>query len=454
MRLRLPRLLSCCVWFAIAVVLTGVARAETHVRVATYNIKYLKTGLNADRKEKLEKVIDELGADIIGLQEIDDRAALKQLFDTDDWHLIIDDDSGENQDLALAVRKTFDLHNVPADLDAEDEHFLFSGSSNNSAFPDRRDVLCVGVKIPGRAADDPLFIMVHHGKSRFDGRQRSEHRRIAASQAILHKLEHDFDDKDFILLGDFNDNPDDASLNILETGNPNAPGGPESNPGPFLINLTEPLCVAGHVSHGRKSDEVDGDRVDTIDPESRHRNNEMRGTNQNSGDILFDQLLIPPQLLENYAADSAAVFDRAFAAKGNNTTRASDHLPVFADFVFASEGGGGGGTAVRIVGLLPNPAGTDRGHEQVVLQNMGNAAITLTGTWILKDRADNEYELTGTLPAASGANNGRLTITMTEFSMPLNQSGDTVRLLRDGVEVHRVTYPRGDVIEGQMIHFN
>ena len=72
-------------------------------------------------------------------------------------------------------------------------------------------------------------------------------------------FECDFDDRDFILVGDFNDNPDDRSLNILETGDPNAPGGPEGIDGPFLSNLTEPLMAAGHVSHGKGPVDIIGE---------------------------------------------------------------------------------------------------------------------------------------------------------------------------------------------------
>jgi hypothetical protein len=50
--------------------------------------------------------------------------------------------------------------------------------------------------------------------------------------------------KDFILLGSFDDNPDDRSLNILETADPNALGSPKVIDGPFLSNLTEPPAGA------------------------------------------------------------------------------------------------------------------------------------------------------------------------------------------------------------------
>ena len=63
---------------------------------------------------------------------------------------------------------------------------------------------------------------------------------------MVQLLETDFHEDAFILLGDFNDAPDDRSLNILETGDPNATAGPEEIAGPFLVNLMEPLYAQGH----------------------------------------------------------------------------------------------------------------------------------------------------------------------------------------------------------------
>jgi hypothetical protein len=67
------------------------------------------------------------------------------------------------------------------------------------------------------------------------------------------------------------------------------------------------------------------------------RNNRWRGTDKNTGDILFDQVLIPSWMTSAYVQGSCKVFDKAAAVKGNDTTRASDHVPVYADFVFTEE---------------------------------------------------------------------------------------------------------------------
>jgi hypothetical protein len=127
---------------------------------------------------------------------------------------------------------------------------------------------------------------------------------------------------------------------------------------------------------------------------------------------------------ERYVEGSAKVFNHASALRGAEPTRASDHLPVFADFVF----GGAEPTpptalAVRIISMLPNPDGPDEGREEVTIGNGTVEEINLAG-WMLRDRAGNRFMLTGLVPAQQ-----QLTITMREFSMPLNNSGDDVSLL-------------------------
>ena len=427
----------------------AVLGQEQVVRVASYNIKFLSTGVTGqgDRRAKLQDVVNQLEADVIGLQEIKDRAALNLIFPSSDWHIVIDDDSGSEQDVAVVVRKPLRVVGFSADLDADDQHFLFPGATNNNQFPDRRDLLFVEIGIPNQT--DTFFVMVHHAKARVGGRATTDPRREGAAREIVTKLRDRFEDKNFVLLGDFNDNPDDRSLNIMETGDFNALGGPEEIDGPFLINLMEPLVAAGHVSHGRTSGDMTGDRVNTIDPTSRERNNNARGSNQNTGDILFDQLLIPGWMGDRYVSGSAKVFDHEVAVRGNNTTRASDHLPVYADFEFGSDVPDvTPGPQLRIVSLLPNPSGEDAGREEVAIANSASTSINLSG-WKLRDAAAHEFPLSGTVSAG-----GKITIVMTSNSMPLTNSGDEISLIDPTGNVrHLVSYSALQAKPGQVVVF-
>ena len=262
---------------------------ETRIRVADYNIKFLSaTALNAkpQRKERLQAVIEELKPDIVALQEIRDRQALEQLFDPNTWSILIDDDSGDDQDLAIVVKRPLEFKDR-ADLDADDADFLFSGPTFENLFPNRRDVLVGVVEIPGET--EPLHVMVVHEKSRLGGRAVTDPVREGAARALVQKLDRDYEDKRFILLGDFNDNPDDKSLNILETGDIDAQGGAEENESDFLSNPAERLVALDQVSHGKTAADINPQtgRTNVITPGSRARNEDNRGNNINTGDIPF-----------------------------------------------------------------------------------------------------------------------------------------------------------------------
>ena len=434
----------------------GVAGAETDLRIATYNIKFLDAdtlGGQGDRESKLEQVIADLGADVLALQEIDDRRALRRIFRHQDWFLIIDEDSGDTQDVALAVRRTLELPQFSGNEDADDEHFLFPDSSDNSAFPRRRDVLAVDVRVPGESFT--FTAMVMHTKSRFGGRTTTEHRRVAASVALVQRIGEDFDGSPVVVLGDFNDTPDDRSLNVLETGSANAGAASENQPGAFLRNVTEPRYAEGHVTFGLKSNDISNGVIDTVDASARQRNMNSLGSDDHTGDQMFDQILLSPEMLDFYVADSAEVFSGGDAARGNNTTRASDHLPVFADFVVTSADDDEDGVTdlpFRIVGLLPNPHGVDAGNERVTVRNVSSADSSLAG-WTIIDRAENSRSLDGTVPAGE-----EIVVTLSGAAM-LNNSGggDTVRLLSPApasIEADEVTYAASQVASGVVIEFS
>jgi hypothetical protein len=130
----------------VALLFVTTAAWSVQIRVATYNIQFFSTDVvnQGDRLSKLQEVMALLDAHVIGLQESADRAALALVFPPPEWHLVIDDDSPDVQDLAVAVRKPLRVVGLPADLDADDEHFLFAHETE-TLFPNRRDLLAVPV---------------------------------------------------------------------------------------------------------------------------------------------------------------------------------------------------------------------------------------------------------------------------------------------------------------------
>lgn len=308
-----------------------VARTTSSLRIATYNIQFLSTEVKRQgaRLEKLRRVIHSMKPDIVALQEVDNRAAAQLVFPSEEWQIVIDDESSDRQDLAFAVRRPLQILNLPPDLDADDEHFLFSGWAYENAFPSRRDALIVMVADP--VTSKVLDVINVHQKSRLGGRHTTDPRREEAAQLLVAKLKSR-GGRNYVVLGDFNDNPDDRSLNILETGDPETTGGPEENEGPFLTNLLEPLVGQDLVTHGANIlKQTPEGLLDIRVPGSRSRNNRYRGRGVHTGPILFDQILISSTVKDAVVSGSVSIFREAFALEGAGRTRPSDHLPVYVD---------------------------------------------------------------------------------------------------------------------------
>ena len=101
---------------------------------------------------------------------------------------------------------------------------------------------------------------------------------------------------------------------------------------------------------------------------------------------------------------------------------------------------------VRIASLLPDPVGVDAGHERITIANGTGAGLTLSG-WTLRDRGQNVFSLSGSIPAGSS-----ITVTLAPNSMPLNNSGDEVFLIDESATIrHKVTYEAGQVHAGVVI---
>ena len=102
--------------------------------------------------------------------------------------------------------------------------------------------------------------------------------------------------------------------------------------------------------------------------------------------------------------------------------------------------------AIRIVGLIPNPAGDERLNEQVTLENSSSAPVSLAG-WRLRDLAGKIWALDSGGSLAAGQ---RVTILRNGQPLALNNGSETVELLDPaGVPVQTVEYSGAS--EGQVI---
>jgi phosphatidylserine decarboxylase len=102
---------------------------------------------------------------------------------------------------------------------------------------------------------------------------------------------------------------------------------------------------------------------------------------------------------------------------------------------------------VLIVAALPDPAGTDRGHELVTLLNTTAATVDLAG-WTLADAAGGRQQLGGQLPG------GGVVQVTAEGGLQLGNQGDTIVLVNpNGSSIDQVTYKADRVRSGRTICF-
>ncbi len=118
-------------------------------------------------RNSLKQTLEIINADVIALQEIKDRRALEYFFSSEDWNIIIDEQSTDDQNLAFVIRKGVDYRLASGNqYDADNEDFLFRQSNN---FPDKRDVLAVYLQ-PDETGNNEILVLNHHAKSRYNGR--------------------------------------------------------------------------------------------------------------------------------------------------------------------------------------------------------------------------------------------------------------------------------------------
>ena len=150
---------------------------------------------------------------IIGLAEIENKYTVRFLCDSTPLSMagyaILHQDSPDQRgiDVALLYRQEY-FHLLTQDwLPVSD-----SASSYQS-----RDILYAKGILPD---NDTLHVFVNHWPSRYKGKKVSEPRRLNAAKVLAAKLAHitTLNSKARILImGDFNDSPDDESLKMLST---------------------------------------------------------------------------------------------------------------------------------------------------------------------------------------------------------------------------------------------
>ncbi|MFK7783065.1 endonuclease, partial [Psychroserpens sp.] len=169
---------------------------------------------------KLADVISKIGFDdinkppsLIGIAEAENKKVLKELIEAEDLkdynYDIVHFDSKDERgiDVGLIYNKDeFELeYSKPFSVYLE---------KDNGVQDFTRDILLVSGKLNGEL----IHCVVNHWPSRRDGVQESSVNRLAASQKVIEIIEmiksENIDPK-IIVMGDFNDNPNNESVKIL-----------------------------------------------------------------------------------------------------------------------------------------------------------------------------------------------------------------------------------------------
>lgn len=269
-----------------------------------YETKIYKTGL----------AISKIGLDtlqkpptLIGLAEIENDKVLTDLVQS--THLkdynygFVHYNSPDERGIDVAL-----LYNKESFTSVDSETITLHVESEVGVRDYTRDIL----KVSGYLTDEKIYILVNHWPSRHKGTDMTGHKRMLAAQRVLELiddiLEQDADAK-IIIMGDFNDNPKNNSIQFLK------------NKG-SLFNPMEKL-----MSYKRGS------------------------ANHNSKWILFDQILMTKNFLEPHQEGlkfiKADIFDEKFLTQKYGKYQGqpfrtyagkryiggfSDHFPVYVQF--------------------------------------------------------------------------------------------------------------------------
>ncbi len=174
-----------------------------------------------NKLRKIGAVISKIGSKecstspvIVGLAEVENEKVLSDLVESenliDDGYSFVHYDSSDERgvDVALLYKsKEFEL------INSETYSVYLQTETGERDYT--RDILLV----QGKLNDEFLNIIVNHWSSRRAGQKETEFKRLAASRvvnSIIRKLKTDDITAKIIVMGDFNDNPNDESVEMLE----------------------------------------------------------------------------------------------------------------------------------------------------------------------------------------------------------------------------------------------
>jgi endonuclease/exonuclease/phosphatase family metal-dependent hydrolase len=277
--------------------------AKATVTVATYNLLNLFDTVDdpyhqdettapkpREQLEALAKVIRQLDADVIGLQEVESRDYLDrflEVFLPDEGYQVVHFEGNDIRGIDVCV-----ISRVPVGEVRSHRHLTFDGPEGPMRF--ERDLLAVEILPPG---GDPFELWVVHLKSNYEGREYAEPVRVAEAKMVRRMLDRRLkaDPKARIILcGDMNDTGESETIKTL-----------------MGAGETGMKCFASEL----------GDQP-------------MITYNRPPYLTMIDFVMCTPAMADQHVKDSYAILS------GDLMTQASDHNPVRARFRVKSEAAG------------------------------------------------------------------------------------------------------------------
>ena len=174
-----------------------------------------------NKLRKIGSVISKIGNDdsdeapvIVGLGEVENKLVLSDLISSenlgDEDYNYVHYNSSDERGIDVALLYKDDIFEV----EHSDTFSIYL--ENEEGLRDyTRDILLVQGKLNG----ETISIIVNHWSCRREGKKETEYKRIAAAEkvnSIINTIKEDSPNMKIIVMGDFNDNPNNNSMELIE----------------------------------------------------------------------------------------------------------------------------------------------------------------------------------------------------------------------------------------------
>lgn len=174
-----------------------------------------------NKLRKIGSVISKIGNDdsdeapvIVGLAEVENKLVLSDLISSENLR---------DEDYNYVHYNSSDERGIDVALLYKDDIFEVEHSDTFSIYLENeeglrdytRDILLVQGKLNG----ETISIIVNHWSCRREGKKETEYKRIAAAEkvnSIINTIKEDSPNMKIIVMGDFNDNPNNNSMELIE----------------------------------------------------------------------------------------------------------------------------------------------------------------------------------------------------------------------------------------------